>query len=428
MRFQGYTAIELPFECKPIERNARKLYSLVLEKLQLAGKDISEIRDSRTLLSRAGFSQNARNRIIHLSDEEIQRLCDSCPVEGELWDFYVREIQTLLSKMIQARTYDSFLGRPPFMGRPYVTVELADAINKLTRLRYLDAHAIATLRPSKMRELLANYHNVASVSEFLDPIYLAAAGTGSTITLQSAMRLIELYCHELVMPPRLMTRQNFDESECYYNDLSWMDDGGKEFFENMRDMPLETHYDAMPEFDFVLDWFLATKPVLDKNQRKRGWIHLEELSVEWHMIGGRYFDEDFMADCPSWDCLLADYQDEWLVVVPPDNPYTLVPLTTPMQLVEETLSMHHCVASYADSCASGRVRIFSVREKSNDQRVATAELARGPTRWEVVQLKGVCNEELLPRTSDSSDPMAEILKILTQWYNAKKQNTTLACI
>lgn len=188
--------------------------------------------------------------------------------------------------------------------------------------------------------------------------------------------------------------------------------------EDIRDIPLVTHYDELPKFDLVLDWFIATKPALDNNQVKRGWDCLEKSSEEWHRLGGTYgLSEEQLYEYPSWNCAVADRQEEWLSVIPPCNVYRLVPLITPDQLLEETKSMHHCVVTYLDDCVFGYAKIFSVRDSISDQLIATVELANHSGLWRVAQLKGNYNQELIHRTYVADDPLAIILDVLVNWYN-----------
>lgn len=417
------TEIKVNFQCKKHETNARLFYGQVLVKLQQAGINTSDICDSKTLLCRAGFSQNSRNRITRLSEEEIRAICKSCPIDQVLWNFYVNEIQWLLIKMDQVRKIDSFLGRPPFMGRPYVTGELASTINKLTRLRYLYEKGTDTLRKSKMRECLVRYDGEVPVTQFLDDSHSANGPTGEAISIQSAIRLLELYRDEMIMPPRMVSRMNFEDDILHMietENFSWMDDAGKSFLEDICDMPLVTHYDELPKYDSVVDWFIATKPVLGKEQIKRGWAYLEEMSDEWHQRDEfDYFSEEFISEYPSWNCMIEDHSDEWLATFPLNNPYKLVPLTTPQKLLEESKRMHHCVVTYLESCISGEVRIFSVCDTSANQRIATAELSQFSGKWEIVQLKGKHNQELIHRVRVPSDPLAIILEKLASWYNAR---------
>jgi hypothetical protein len=233
---------------------------------------------------------------------------------------------------------------------------------------------------------------------------------------------MELYRDELIMPPRLRTRQNYYEFDSLYDlesgNYNWMDDGGESYLEAIRDIPLFTQYDELPHFDSVLDWFIATKPVLDKNQTKRGWNWLEKSSEEWHQIEELYgFSEEQIKEYPSWRCALTERNQLRLSVIPPGNPYRVLPLTTPRQLLEESKMMHHCVVTYLDDCIRGYVRIFSVRLRSNDARVATVELANRTGQWRVTQLKGKYNQELIDRIEKTEDPLAILLDAVVKWYN-----------
>jgi hypothetical protein len=81
--------------------------------------------------------------------------------------------------------------------------------------------------------------------------------------------------------------------------------------------------------------------------------------------------------------------------------WTVRELTSSTELVEESRAMHHCVASYAYSCAQGSSAIFSL---SLDQaRRATVEVY--PLRRRIVQARGPCNR--------SCDP--EELDVLQRW-------------
>ena len=94
-------------------------------------------------------------------------------------------------------------------------------------------------------------------------------------------------------------------------DFGWMDDGGESCLEDIRDIPLVTHYDEMPCLDNVLDWFLATRPIFDTNQIKRGWAYVEKASENWHRRVGRGEILDFdITEYPSWNCIAADRQTE----------------------------------------------------------------------------------------------------------------------
>jgi hypothetical protein len=251
-----------------------------------------------------------------------------------------------------------------------------------------------------------------------------------SIEIQSAIQLMELYRDEIIMPPRLRTRQNYDELDSLHNlesgNHNWMEDGGESYLEAIRDIPLFTQYDELPHLESVLDWFVATKPVLDKNQIKRGWNWLEKSSEEWHQNAELWgLSERQINEYPSWNCALADRQDEWLSVIPPDSVYRVLPLTTPHQLLEESRMMRHCVVTYLEDCISGNVRIFSIRACYSVERIATVELFNRSGEWGVAQVKGKHNQDLVDRIYDSNEliafaldkPLATILSVLLKWYN-----------
>jgi len=385
-------------------------------------KDPSYLLGIKALLKIAGFSQNGRNRIMRLTGDEISILCKSCPEDEQLWRPYVNEIQILLSKMDQARKLDS-------MGRPYVTAALASVVRKLAHLQFLYERGFSFVQASKMRDLLKYDDWCKSLGRLIGIGKLAKNQNSESILIESAIQLMGLYRDELIAPPRLKCRRNFDEftlHEIENGDFNWMDDGGKSYLEDIRDIPLVTHYDELPHFASVLDWFTDTKPVFDKNQIKQGWAYLERLSLGWHQ-GDESFGsyEELISECPSWNCAISDHQVEWLSAVPLGNPYLLVPLTTPQQLLEESTSMQHCVVTYIEDCVGGHSRIFSVRDIGNNQRIATVELSFRSGLWVLGQLKGRRNEELIHRSIIADDPLATMIEALLNWYNAKRPNSFL---
>lgn len=382
---------------------------MAMGKLQCADPLAPDLLNINSLLKRAGFSQNGRNSIIHLSGDEINALCEIVQEDESLWHPYLNEIQTLLNKMNQVRKNESYFEHQPFMGRPYITKQLANTVSKLTHLRCMVANGIDTMQVSKLRSIFMDHEE-----------QLTQESLGEPISILSAIWLLERYRDELIMPPRLKSRQNFDEFDqdmIITGDFSWMDDDGESVMEDIRDMPQFTLYDAMPDFSAVADWFITMKPVLDSNQLKRGWAYLEKSSEEWHKEGHYYYSEDNIAEYPSWNCTVAERQEEWLAFFPSDNPYAVIPLTTPQHLLDESRTMHHCVVNYLDSCISGDTRIFSIRSKKNNHQMATAELTIQSGKWALVQLKGKHNMELMYRLSDSENPFAISLSSLVKWYN-----------
>ena len=394
----------------------RMAFMMAMKELSTAGERISNFQEIKKLLSIAGFRQNGRNRIQHLSSGEMRLLCRTCPTEEELWHFYMLELQVLLSKMDQARNFDLSLGRP------YLIPEIVSTVCKLAGLKYIAESGVASLQTSKVRELLLHDGWCESLAQMTDLGQSVNQLASDSINIQSAIQLMEFYRDELIMPPRFRTRNNFDEISLHNietENFSWMDDGGKSYLEAIRDIPLTTQYDELPNFESVLDWFIATKPILDKNQIKRGWNWLEKTCDDWHHF--EEFDdysEEQINEYPSWHCAVTDRHKEWLSVIPHNIVYKLIPLTTPHQLLEESKSMSHCVVTYINDCISGSVRIFSVRSCTSNERIATAELSNYYGSWEVVQLKGKHNKDLLERLDNSNDPLTIILDILAKWYNA----------
>lgn len=399
--------------------------TLALESLKAGPNNASVFSDIKMNLYVAGFSQKGRNRIIHLSVDEIDTLLMHAPKEKDLLPAYVHEIQLILRKMNHVRKRESFLNCPLFMGRPYVTIQLASAIGKLTALRHLIENGIEYIAAPKLRPFMMNRKVDGHFNDFYNGIRKIENDDEilgrEPILLISCIQLLELYCDELISPPRLKCRSNFDEYDLHMietGDFSWMDDDGEAYLDTIRDMPLLTYYDEFPELDAVLDWFLANKPVFDCNQIKRGWAYINNASEDWHNRAENYeIFEMFISEYPSWNCIAADLHAEWSKIIPPENPYKIVPLTTPKKLLAESKSMHHCVVTYIESCVSGETRIFSVLDANYNNRVATAELSNQYGQWNLVQLKGKRNEELIHRMRISSDPLAIALGILVKWYN-----------
>jgi hypothetical protein len=293
-------------------------------------------------------------------------------------------------------------------------------MNKLSCLRSLSDKGVDELSASKFRNFM-----MGNVDEewFTQAHEIFTTDlTGGKIHVQSAIQLFEIYRNELIKPPRLVSKQTFDKytlHEIETADFSWMDDGGKSFLEDICDLPFFTLYDEMPKLHFVADWFIATKPVLDNNQIKRGWAYLEKSSEEWHERDESYdFYDVHISEYPSWNCVVEDHHQEWCSVIPPGNPYKLIPLISPQQLLAETKAMHHCVVTYLGNCIDGGTRIFSVRDYRNI-RVATAEITVCSGLWSLVQLKGMHNQEFMNRTYISDDPLTIVLDVLVKWYNKK---------
>jgi len=394
-----------------IQKNL-KAFGLAIERTMHSGKKFHT--DTSFLLNCAGFSQNGRNRMAQLSGEEVDLLAARRPVSEDYHIAYGNEIQALLSQIDQVRKRDFS------QGRAYVTESLVCVVGKLCCLRLLEQKMIIQVPVSDLRLLLMdNTRDEWFVQYIANYQHTLALNDDGGISIQSAIQLLLIYRDELIAPPRLCSKLSFDEFTSHKietSDFSDMDDGGESFLEAIQNVPLVTYYDELPDLDSVLDWFLSEKPVFDRNQIKRGWFYIKKSSDEWYRHNEKYrFYEDIL-QYPSWNCVLDEYPYLWLSIRPTENPYKIIPLTTPQQLLTESKLMNHCVITYLGRCMTGNTRIFSVQDAENLS-VATAELSLLKGEWVLVQLKGKHNQELMPRISNSTDPLSILLGSLVKLYN-----------
>jgi hypothetical protein len=116
---------------------------------------------------------------------------------------------------------------------------------------------------------------------------------------------------------------------------------------------------------------LAPQPNL--SMKARAPEALIRSVAEWHRRLGRQKAPKFTTWPPSGiaPLRLEEGQQETRKV------YTVTELLSSRELIEEGASMGHCVGSYADSCASGRVSIWSMRVADawgNESRLLTLEV------------------------------------------------------
>lgn len=373
----------------------------------------------KQLLIYAGFSQNGRNRIIHYSKEEWQNLCDACPIDDFLLEYYVIQIQELMGQMDQVRKTE--LSSGIHKGRPFITQELAHNINQLTVLTWLQVNGFNGLKREKLRILLQLNTYRVSVAGLLDETTWTQERIGKPVPIRSAVRFLEVYRTELLRTPVIERRKLLDldtQDIIASNDFSWMEDGGVQFLEDIRDVPLFREYDALPDYHHVVDWFIAESPDMDDNQVKRGWAYLNEKSNEWHQQDDQYgYYETIMDECPEWQCVIEEQYESWLKTLQHGIPYKLVPITKPKMLYEETLAMHHCVVTHLENCLSGRTRIFSIRDESGEKRIATVEINYRHGYWEVTEFKGRFNEEFIHHLNNPDDPLSIMMSSVVSWYD-----------
>jgi hypothetical protein len=111
------------------------------------------------------------------------------------------------------------------------------------------------------------------------------------------------------------------------------------------------------------------------------WASLCRRSDAWHRA--LLIEVDPAKDL-RWPALLPRHRSGAYVAVELDCGYLLA---------EEGLEQRHCIGSYANACASGGTRVFSLRQGSEQgRRVATLELQRGHDGvWRMVQIRGKAN-------------------------------------
>lgn len=108
------------------------------------------------------------------------------------------------------------------------------------------------------------------------------------------------------------------------------------------------------------------------------WRSLCRRSDVWHRALLITVDPDKYV---RWPALLPTYPAGQFLAVELENAY---------QLAEEGLEQRHCIGTYANACASGATRVFSLR--SNGKRTATIELQRGHDgAWRMAQIRGKAN-------------------------------------
>ncbi len=108
------------------------------------------------------------------------------------------------------------------------------------------------------------------------------------------------------------------------------------------------------------------------------WRSLCRRSDDWHRALLITVDPDKDV---RWPALLPAYSTGAFVAVELDCGFLLA---------EEGLEQRHCIGTYANACASGATRVFSLRQEG--KRTATIELQRAHDgSWHMVQIRGKAN-------------------------------------
>lgn len=125
------------------------------------------------------------------------------------------------------------------------------------------------------------------------------------------------------------------------------------------------------------------------------WRSLCRRSDEWHRTLLIAVDPDKDV---RWPSLLPAYAT---------GPFVAVELASGFLLAEEGLEQRHCIGSYANACATGAARVFSLRR--NGKRTATIELQRGHEgAWHMAQIRGKANTVVRdPAVLEAADQVAQ---------------------
>ena len=125
------------------------------------------------------------------------------------------------------------------------------------------------------------------------------------------------------------------------------------------------------------------------------WRSLCRRSHEWHRALLITVDPDKDV---RWPALLPVYAT---------GPFLAVELDSGFLLAEEGLEQRHCIGTYANACASGATRVFSLRH--HGKRTATIELQRGHDgAWHMVQIRGKANTAIHdPALLDAADQLTQ---------------------
>jgi hypothetical protein len=129
----------------------------------------------------------------------------------------------------------------------------------------------------------------------------------------------------------------------------------------------------------VIAWLVEAAPRILRNQCEQGWECILRAKSRWAMQE-----------------LAKHARPEWRAYPTPlaFPKFEVLELDSKAKLAVEGVEMAHCVASYADHCAEGRTRVFSVRRKSDGQRVATVACGREGMEWVNLPLEELTSTRL----------------------------------
>ena len=398
----------------------KQAFSQALEGIKVRHKSHVELKRQRILFKIAGFSLNAISRLLRLSHVSVEVLQSVIPESPKLWDSFVQEIHLILRKMDEIRKFE------PQLARLYLSEDLVLIMSKLYCLRHLESLQLTHLEVSDVRIFMRDHSRGEWFVTYLEQsqsTYITSFE--ETLPIKSVIKLLELYCDELMAPPRFISKHTIRDCELHevqMDEFAFEEENARQLLEAFNQFMdgtfLNEYLDELPKFDLVIDWFIASRPAMDKNQVKRGWAYLEQKSEKWRkQLDHEIRFDELITAYPPWSCYVADNLKEWVKVFPQGLPYQIVPVNTPNKLWEEGHRMKHCVSGYIGRCIAGNARIFSVRALSTGESIATVELLFNGGRWSLLQLKGIHNQDLNRRISNFNYALAKTVNILVEWYN-----------
>ncbi len=148
----------------------------------------------------------------------------------------------------------------------------------------------------------------------------------------------------------------------------------------------------------------APQPNLSMKGREP--LTLLRQTEEWHERLRAMIPSNYRNLPEAWkSCGIEGFETKFA-----DGIWTINEVTSLSDLYTEGEEMHHCVISYARSCAEGRIAIYSVKKRTKETkptRELTVEI--DTSQKEIVQARKVCNY----------NPTDEDLAVMNLWAKAR---------
>lgn len=147
------------------------------------------------------------------------------------------------------------------------------------------------------------------------------------------------------------------------------------------------------QWQAVLGWLAHDRPVVDANQWRAGWPALRRARQRWlqRRLDLRWESQVGPFECAGW---------------------RVRPLTSGLELVEESRRLQHCAERYIRACHQGRYRMFTVECPRTGAPAATIGLVRKEDAWRLDQVKGAQN-------ADVDDTIARVGSVVLGRYQRR---------